>query len=281
MTDDLDERRRAARAKSGRLHRPGSLSEPCPADGGGRHELHVEGGEYACRACGARAVSSPREETADRRGWREIAEERNAELNRGPDGAPRRPKDRRKANLGKSWEAVLVAQHAEYRARGLADIDKIPTPAVPLEAPRARRPAEVARFGNGGPVHLARPQRGVHVDFEGVLGPTGQAVRLEAKSARVDRIELRQVADHQARSLRHCERLGGFAAVLVLLPSGMWAVPWMHWTPEGKKKSLSPDDLDRRGARFNDADIAGVVLAGASAGADWLRAVRARGWVRR
>lgn len=193
------------------------------------------------------------------------------------------PKNQRKANLGKHWETCIAKMHKVYQRQGLADIQKIDNPAQPLEPPRKKYPSEVARFGGKGMVMLARPETGRHVDFVGVL-KGGKAVRLEAKSARVDRIALDAVKPHQAARLGYCDKLGGFAAVLVALPSGLWVVPWLHWTPakasSGKnKKSLNPADLDERGARIAGAEEASALLAGATTGVDWLGVARRKGWI--
>lgn len=227
------------------------------------------------------AASRPADAGDGRSTYQQARDEANARA--AAAAAPRRKRDKRKANLGKAWEVIIGEQHERYRRDGLADIVKIENPSTPLEPPRRRSESELARFGRGGPVMLCRPEPGKHVDFSGVI-IGGRACRLEAKQSRDDRIDRAAVRPHQVERLNRCDELGGFAAVLVLLPSGMWVVPWLHWTPArdprtGKvKKSLNPADLDARGVRFAGADVASAVLAGATAGADWLTAAKAKGW---
>jgi len=181
-------------------------------------------------------------------------------------------------NRGLSWEQTLGAQHAEYARLGLASIGKIPHPLKMLEPPHARTATERARFGGGGAVCLCRMEPKQHVDYEGV-GPGGKALRLEAKSVGTERIALDAVQDHQAKSLRACDALGGFAAVLVLTPAGLFLVPWLNWASPKGMKSLSSAELRAAGACFGDERSAAAILAGASARADWLSAAKDRRWL--
>ena len=194
-----------------------------------------------------------------------------------------KPRNRRKANLGMAWEKTIAVEHLMYLRRGAAHIGKIPTPLKPVEPPHARTPSERARFGGGSAVCMCRTEPTRHVDFEGVvLG--GRSVRLEAKSSRAPRIPLDAVKPHQAKALGHCDTLGGFAAVLVLIEAGMFLVPWIQWqavpTSTGRiLKSLSGSDLEVVGLRFGTTEAAQAVLAGASTRADWLTAAKKRGWI--
>lgn len=187
--------------------------------------------------------------------------------------AEARGKKSTRANRGKGWEAVLDAQHATYRTLGLADLEKIPTPMRALETPAGGRSGSF----------LATYQPRKHVDFIGVLGD-GRCIRLEAKQQRDDgRFPLSAVSDVQAESLARCEALGGFSAVAVLHPSGMYLVPWANWRPVAKGArdlvSFDADALEAVGARFGDVAAAQRVLDGLGSPADWLRAAKGRGWL--
>lgn len=194
---------------------------------------------------------------------------------------PQEPRQPKRANLGKTWEKVLCVQHTRYERDGLAHIEKLETPSQPLEAPRDRTFSESKRYGKGGPVVLCRPIKGKHVDFAGILRG-GRAVRLEAKHRSENRVRLDAIEPHQARALNLCDQLGGFSAVLVLLPSGLWVIPWLHWLPSGTKMSLNPADLDARGARLGDERQAALIATWSGRGGapqvDWLTAATREGW---
>lgn len=198
--------------------------------------------------------------------------ERAARADARPADAPREPS---RGNLGKAWEKTLNAQHDRYRLRGSADIDKLPTPIQPL--------GDMRQGVGGRPVFTAAYQPAKLVDFTGLLRG-GRCVRLEAKCARMDRVDFDAVSEHQAAALHRCDDMGGLAVVAILIPAGMWLVPWMHWIAPRKadgtqKKSFNPADLDRCGVRFGDNASAAYVLAGQSATADWLSAATTKGWV--
>lgn len=179
------------------------------------------------------------------------------------------------AHRGKGWEAALDVQHRRYRTEGVADLEKVPTPIRPLGTP-------INGGGRTGAFQAVyEPRR--HVDFIGVLAG-GRCARLEAKQQSNDgRFPIAAVSEHQAESLARCEALGGFAAVLVLHPSGMYLVPWCNWRPVSKCArvlvSLDADALEQVGARFGDDAAAQRVLAGLGSPADWLRAAKERGWL--
>ena len=179
------------------------------------------------------------------------------------------------AHRGKPWEAALDAQHRRYRTLGIADLEKVPTPIRPLGTP------EGASGRSGAFTAVYEPRK--HVDFIGLL-QGGRCARLEAKQQSAQgRFPIATVSEHQAESLGRCEAMGGFAAVLVLHPSGMYIVPWCNWRPVSKGAkvlvSLDADALATVGARFGDEAAAHRVLAGLGSPADWLGAAKERGWL--
>lgn len=191
------------------------------------------------------------------------------------------------ANLGKSWEASLVEQHRFYLSIGWADIDRVPAPAMQLGE---------MRYERGRPVFTASWGRSRMPDFVGPIAvgkSPGRCARLEAKSSRTNAVELYQAVDtegkghgaglqaNQAASLQRCVDAGGFAAVLVLLPAGMWLVRFQDWGPPPgtSKKSLNPKQLDALGLRFGGVAEAARVLQGFTAQADWLGPALTRGWL--
>lgn len=183
------------------------------------------------------------------------------------------PKPR--ANMGQAFERVLTLQHEAYRVAGIADIDKIPTPIRQLA--RAYKDK-----GTGGlMVFRATWAARSTVDYGGVLGvgrQRGRAVRIEVKSTVSDRVPLSSVREHQAASLDRTEKLGGFAAILVMIPAGVWIVPWDSWAAVGRK-SLNPALLEQQGARVQDAERSTHIRYGMSTQVDWLTVALQRGWI--
>lgn len=205
-----------------------------------------------------------------------IADVTAAQAKAAAASAKRRRSAKRSRAVGDAWEAMLETQHARYRSLGLADVRKIPTPMKPITG---------LRPGNGGrPVCTAVYQPREHIDFEGLLRG-GRAVRVEGKATTdPGRVSLSLVKDHQAAALDLCDQLGGFAAVALLHPAGMFLIPWANWRPttHGQRQlvSLAPTDLEVRGARFADHRRAQLVINGGSAPADWIGAAQQKGWIR-
>lgn len=153
---------------------------------------------------------------------------------------------------GEAFEAQLCEQHAAYRRDGLADVEKIPTPALVMGRTKKDR--------RGRTCFPACWAQRTSVDFGGVLAG-GRAVRIEAKY-RAEMLTGRDIADHQRDALRRCHDLSGLALLLVRVWPQTWVVPAeVLWLPG--VKTWRPARLDEIGARV--------------AGCDWLRALGSTG----
>lgn len=162
---------------------------------------------------------------------------------------------------GEAWELALEAQHAAYLRQGLADVCKLPTPALVLGPTR--------RDARGRTAFPACWAAKASADFEGVLRG-GRAVRLELKRRLGNRIGISEVQPQQVAALERCHRLGGLALLVVRLepdgaPAGTWAVqaPALWSRPEGP----------RTWTERQLAELGVPVL-----GADWLHAACGAGW---
>ena len=157
---------------------------------------------------------------------------------------------RKRANQGKSWEAVLDAMHYLYRSTGAAWIIRTPPPVKVLS--RVQGGMFRACFEGLGPPDYAGVVRGVPVVFD-------------AKStADPGRWALAEVKPHQAAHLDSAEACGAFCFIALLHPSGSWVLPWSelgdHWrtwrllsargrAPAGSA-SLSAEDIAAIGVPF-------------------------------
>lgn len=162
---------------------------------------------------------------------------------------------------GEAWELALEGEHAAYLRQGLADVVKLPTPALVLGPTR--------RDARGRTTFPACWAAKASADFEGVIRG-GRAVRVEVKRRQGNRIGIAEVQPQQLAALERCHRLGGLALLVVRLEAGgdqggTWAVQASAlWTRPDGPRTWTARQLDELGVR---------VL-----GADWLRAARAAGW---
>lgn len=114
------------------------------------------------------------------------------------------PVSRRKhvsqANRGRALEELIMAANAQYLSKGIAVVQKVPTPwQVIRQGPR---------------IVSAFPERKSTVDFVGIT--CGRAIAFDAKSTLTKtRFPLDNIEPHQFEFLRSWDRHGGIAFVLM------------------------------------------------------------------
>lgn len=147
-----------------------------------------------------------------------------------------------RTNRGAGWEALLDAQHTEYRRDRRAVVHKTHPP---------------AKLIRGRLVHTAKGA----VDFIGCL-EGGRAVALDAKEGRGGRWPFSSLKRHQAVDLEAWTDRGALAGIALRLLAGAWWVPW---------SALGPLWWDKDGRR--SVDVAWLdEHTYAMDGADWLEA---------
>lgn len=123
-----------------------------------------------------------------------------------------------KANLGMILEQQIFLACDWYAARGLALIQKIPTPWEPER--------------HNGKIVGAHVGKKSTVDFIGTLGPNGTGLALEAKEEQTNKIRKDRVKPHQIKFLNAFSQCGGLAYILVgfynanrffLIPVRIWS----------------------------------------------------------
>lgn len=164
------------------------------------------------------------------------------------------------ANRGRDLEEWIEYANAQYRARGVAVIQKVATPTKVLP-------------GRRGELKVVRSKS--TVDFVGVY--QGRGIAFDAKSTHLTRFPLVLVHDHQYEFLREWADAGGVAFLLVqhgtedggervcVLPVAALTRAWERWKAGGRA-SLSHADLLAAG--YTVGPSRGVVL-------DYLRVVDA------
>src|SRR5579875_38202 len=104
------------------------------------------------------------------------------------------------ANRGMAFEYLIEYTNRQYQAKGIAVIQKIPTP--------------VKMIRRGAQIVSAFPERKSTVDFIGVAG--GRAIAFDAKSTRLyTRFPHGNIEQHQYEFLWEWQTQGGIAFVLV------------------------------------------------------------------
>lgn len=103
---------------------------------------------------------------------------------------------------GSGLEDLVNQTNAYYREHGLALVQKIPTPIVPVKFDKQERRITDAYF-----------EKDSTVDYIGVV--QGIPVCFDAKESRTDTFELRNIHEHQYRFMEEFERQGGISFVLL------------------------------------------------------------------
>lgn len=118
---------------------------------------------------------------------------------------------------GQAFEKRLDAAFEEYRAQGVASIEKTPEP---MKVTRSLGNGRFEAFF----VKKAQP------DYEGTLNG-GRSLMLEAKYTDKERIEQSRVKEAQVNYLNDRERLGAWCYVLAGFSTGnVYRIPWVVWS---------------------------------------------------
>lgn len=151
-----------------------------------------------------------------------------------------------RANLGRAWEARLLAWHHAYKQAGQAFVVQAPPPVKMISRPVKGR-FMAAHMKEGPP------------DFVGVA--LGRAVCFDAKHTESSRWPLQDLQPHQARDLVAADRAGAFAFVALEIGGEGWILPWsalgpawVAWATGRARRgeaSLSPDDIAALGLRMD------------------------------
>ncbi len=103
---------------------------------------------------------------------------------------------------GSELEDLINRTNEEYRAKGLALIQKIPTPITPVEFDKDSRTIKLAYFDQKSTVDYIGAVQGIPVCFD-------------AKECAVDTFTLRNIHEHQVAFMKDFEEQGGVAFFLL------------------------------------------------------------------
>lgn len=104
-------------------------------------------------------------------------------------------------NRGMGLETLITTANAAYNSKGIALIDKLPTPIKVTKS-------------NGKRIFDGFFQAKSTVDYYGVY--QGRPIIFEAKSTKIEsRFELKNIHDHQIQHLRTCESMGAICFVIL------------------------------------------------------------------
>lgn len=192
-------------------------------------------------------------------------------------------KDATKANLGAAWEEVLDALHAAWDRAGRLSIFRTPPPMKVIG-----RIASTRRRGGFGAKAPAPDYRCVYLG----AGPpdyaatdVGRALLFDAKEARGEAWEFKNLAEHQAARFDQHERCGidergehrGIAFVLLRLTGDgfrrdVYVLPWRELGPLWRAWHSNPGKAARGTASVNPSSAPWALRVGSDL--DWLRVVR-------
>ena len=142
---------------------------------------------------------------------------------------------------GSAFEELIVLTNRLYSQKGVAVIQKVPTPITPVEVDNRARIISSAYF-----------EKKSTVDFIGVAG--GVAICFDAKETKLMNLPLRNIHSHQVEFMEKFERQGGVSFLLVsfsskdevfLLPIGELS-KFHNVQKKGGSKSIPYDKFDRK-----------------------------------
>jgi len=140
---------------------------------------------------------------------------------------------------GSTFEEMVNLTNETYRAKGLAVIQKIPTPITPVRLNQATRVIEAAYF-----------EKKSTVDYIGAV--QGIPVAFDAKETTRNNFPLRNIHEHQVEFMRDFEAQKGIAFLLVrfalndtvfLLPFERLQKFWLRAKGNGRK-SIKMEEFD-------------------------------------
>ena len=103
---------------------------------------------------------------------------------------------------GSTFEEMINLSNEAYRAKGLATIQKVPTPITPMKMNKETRIIEVAYF-----------ERKSTIDYIGAV--QGIPVAFDAKETSQKNLPIQNIHEHQIEFMRDFERQKGVAFLLV------------------------------------------------------------------
>ena len=104
---------------------------------------------------------------------------------------------------GSAFESLINSTNEYYRSKGLALVQKIPTPITPLKFDSSRKLITEAYF-----------EKDSTVDYIGVVQEI--PVCFDAKECRTDTFSLQNIHEHQFKFMSEFEEQGGVAFILIL-----------------------------------------------------------------
>ena len=104
---------------------------------------------------------------------------------------------------GSGLEDLINATNAYYRKHGLALVQKIPTPIVPVKFDKTEKRITDAYF-----------EKDSTVDYIGAV--QGIPVCFDAKESKTDTFDLRNIHEHQYNFMKEFEEQGGVSFLLIL-----------------------------------------------------------------
>ena len=142
---------------------------------------------------------------------------------------------------GSTLEDMINRTNDRYREKGLALIQKVPTPITPIKIDKEHRHITLAYFEQKSTVDYIGAVQGIPVCFD-------------AKECAADTFSLQNIHEHQVRFMERFERQGGVAFFLIYythkdqlyyLPFARLLEFWRR-AEEGGRKSFRYDELDAR-----------------------------------
>ncbi len=141
---------------------------------------------------------------------------------------------------GSTLEEMINYSNEVYRERGLALIQKVPTPITPIEIDKLSRHITLAYFDQKSTVDYIGAVQGIPVCFD-------------AKECASDVFPLANVHEHQIRFMNEFEKQGGVAFILLsytakdeiyYLPLDSLNAFWKRME-DGGRKSFRYEEIDR------------------------------------
>lgn len=141
---------------------------------------------------------------------------------------------------GSGLEDLINHTNDSYREKGLALIQKIPTPITPIEIDKASRHITLAYFGQKSTVDYIGAVQGIPVCFD-------------AKECKTDTFPLQNIHPHQIAFMREFEQQGGVAFIILSYTARneLYYLPFDHiaafWSrmEEGGRKSFTYHEVDQ------------------------------------
>ena len=141
---------------------------------------------------------------------------------------------------GSTLEDLINRTNDSYREKGLALIQKVPTPITPISIDKESRHITLAYFDQKSTVDYIGAVQGIPVCFD-------------AKECAASTFPLQNLHPHQVAFMREFEQQGGVSFILVSYPGleEMYYVPFRHvekfWRrmEEGGRKSFTYNEVDK------------------------------------